>query len=333
MTARSSATGARERGAALLTVLVLTATMSAVAVSVLEDIRFSIRRSANVRTAEQAFWYALGAEALGMAVIRRAVAQEPNRASLRSLWAREAQSFPVEGGLITGRVRDGGNCFNLNSLVRAEGGGRRRRDDAAAEQFARLLAALEIDRGRRTAIVGAVVDWLDDDARPSRRGAEDHAYAGRQVPYRTAGASMAELSELRAVDGVDAALYRQLAPVLCAHPSSDPSRLNVNTLRETDAPLLVMLIGEELRPSAAQGIILDRPDGGFASIDDFWAHPAFSDIDVTEAMRRQAGVMTRHYEIIAEVLYHDTGLRLVSFVRLDEANRLLRLNRRLERGL
>lgn len=324
---------ARQRGAALLTVLVLTATMSALAVVMLDDSLAAIRRTGDVRVAEQAAWHALGAEALGVAAIRRAVLQEPNRASLRSLWAREPQRFPIEGGMIAGRVRDGGNCFNLNSLVRPEGGGRQRRNPESVERLLRLLEATDIDPLQAAALADGAVDWLDDDARPAPRGAEDFAYTGGPVPYRTAGAPMAEISELRAVAGVDAALYRRLLPLLCVHPNHEPSRLNVNTLREEDAPLLVMLLGTELRLSAARGVILDRPVGGYASIDAFWDHPAFQDMEITEAMRRQAGVMTRYYEIAAEIVYRDASLRLVSLFRLEGGGRLRRLHRRLERGL
>lgn len=318
-----------ERGAALLTVLVLTATMSALAVAMLDDILFAVRRTADVRAAEQAAWYALGAEALGVAAIRRSLEQEPERADLRSLWARGEQRLPVEGGLIVGRVRDGGNCFNLNSLVRAEGAGRLRRNPESVERFLRLLEALELDPLRASAIADAAVDWLDDDARPAPRGAEDTAYAGRRLPYRTAGAPMAEVSELRGLEGVDGALYRRVEPFLCAHPDHEPSRLNVNTLTEADAPLLVMLAGEEL--ARARDVIADRPEGGFARIEDFWAHPAFAEIEVTEAMRGQAALSTRYFEVAAEIRFRGYTLSLSSLYRRVGGTRLTRLRRELER--
>lgn len=45
---------------ALLTVLLLVAVMAAVAVLVLDDIRFSVRRTMNAETQSQAQWYAAG---------------------------------------------------------------------------------------------------------------------------------------------------------------------------------------------------------------------------------------------------------------------------------
>ena len=56
--------GRDEQGVALLTVLLMVAVMAAIAVAVLDDIRFSVRRTANAQTTAQARWYALGAETL-----------------------------------------------------------------------------------------------------------------------------------------------------------------------------------------------------------------------------------------------------------------------------
>src|SRR5690606_1742867 len=54
----------RREGMALLTVLLLVAVMSVIAVAVLDDVRFSVRRATNAETQTQAQWYADGAEAL-----------------------------------------------------------------------------------------------------------------------------------------------------------------------------------------------------------------------------------------------------------------------------
>ena len=54
----------KREGMALLTVLLLVAVMSVVAVAVLDDVRFSVRRATNAETQAQAQWYAAGAESL-----------------------------------------------------------------------------------------------------------------------------------------------------------------------------------------------------------------------------------------------------------------------------
>ena len=69
----------REEGAALLTVLLLVAVMSALAVGVLDDIRFGLKRTANAETIGQAQWYALGAETVARARLARLAAQDALR--------------------------------------------------------------------------------------------------------------------------------------------------------------------------------------------------------------------------------------------------------------
>ena len=57
--------GARDRrGMALLTVLLLVAVMAALCVVLLDDVRFSVRRTTNAESQAQAQGFAAGAEAL-----------------------------------------------------------------------------------------------------------------------------------------------------------------------------------------------------------------------------------------------------------------------------
>ena len=64
-------------GMALLTVLLLVAVMSVVAVAILDDVRFSVRRATNVETQSQAQWYAAGAETLARGQIDRLLRRRP----------------------------------------------------------------------------------------------------------------------------------------------------------------------------------------------------------------------------------------------------------------
>jgi len=96
----------QERGVALLTVLLLVAVMATFAAAVLEDIRFGLRRSANAAAVGQARWYAIGAEALASAQIRRLFDAEGGRTTLRGDWNGRQFRFPVEGGLIEAQLTD-----------------------------------------------------------------------------------------------------------------------------------------------------------------------------------------------------------------------------------
>lgn len=291
----------REReGMALLTVLLLVAVMSVVAVAILDDVRFSVRRTTNVETQSQAQWYAAGAEALAHARIRRLLAAGPTRTPLEPDWNGRALSFPIDGGTLTATVTDAQACFNLNSLVLGFGEDLTARP-AGAMQFRALGRALGAPESRMRAITDALTDWLDADAAPLPLGAEDGAYAGLATPYRTGGVMLAEVSELRAVKGVDAETYRRLRPWVCALPTSQLSPLNVNTLAPEQAPLLTMLTDGALAPDRARAVIAARPRDGWADTRAFWAQPALAPLALPQETRDQVTVLTRYFDLRVDV--------------------------------
>lgn len=289
-------------GMALLTVLLLVAVMSVVAVAVLDDVRFSVRRATNAETQAQAQWYASGAEVLARRQVARLLAAGPTRTPLEPDWNGRRLSFPIEGGSISAVVTDGQACFNLNSLVEGVGEDLIARPLGTA-QFLALGEAIGAPDSRMRAVADALTDWLDADAAARPLGAEDGAYAGLAAPYRTGGVLLAEVSELRAVKGVDADLYRRLRPYVCALPTSRPSPLNVNTLTPEQAPLLMMLTDNALGPESARAVIARRPGGGWPDADAFWAQPALAMIEVPAEARDQAAVLTRYFNLRVDVDY------------------------------
>lgn len=228
------------RGMALLTVLLLVAVMAALCVVLLDDVRFSVRRTTNAESQAQAQAYAAGAEALARRRLSDLVRADPARTPLQPQWNGRVFALPLEEGEGRAVIRDGQSCFNLNSLVLGQGEDLIARPEGAA-QFIALGEALGLPRGQMAAVAAALTDWMDGDDEVSAQGAEDAAYASRPTPYRTGGVMVAEVSELRAVAGVDDALYRRLRPYLCALPEARLSPLNVNTLEPQDAVLLVAI--------------------------------------------------------------------------------------------
>ena len=292
--------GNEREGMALLTVLLLVAVMSVVAVAILDDVRFSVRRATNLEFQSQAQWYAAGVENLAHGQIARLLAAGPVRTPLEPAWNGRPMSFPIDGGTLTATVTDGQACFNLNSLALGVGEDLTARPLGAA-QFLALGRAVGAPDSRMRAITDALTDWLDADTTPSPLGAEDGAYAGLATPYRTGGAMLAEVSELRAVKGVDAATYRRLRPYLCALPTSRLSPLNVNTLTPDQAPLLTMLTNGAVGVEQARAVIAARPRDGWADAAAFWAQPALAAVQVDLEARDQITVLTRFFDLRVDV--------------------------------
>jgi len=298
----------QERGAALLTVLLIVAVVSVLAATALERMRLSTRLAQNAVALDQARAYAMATEAMATTRITAILARDAARVTLQGDWANRPIPLPVPQGSATARVRDGGNCFNLNGLVLRAGDGRYLARPAAVEQFARLMRLLGVSGQTATSVAAAAADWTDSDDAPLPSGAEDASYAGRAPRYRTAGALMADASELRAVAGVTPELYAKLRPWVCALPRPEPVRLNVNTLLPEQAPLLAMLLPDTLDVGRARSLLAARGPAGFTSTVSFWQGLSAQGVSPGQEGPAQTAVTTQWFALDVDVELGGTQL-------------------------
>jgi general secretion pathway protein K len=251
----------RERGAALLTVLMLVAVIAVMAGGALEKLRLSTRLASNAASGEQARAYAVAAEAMAVVRVGDLMASSPKRITLAGGWSGRPFGLPLPGGgLATARVSDGGNCFNLNGLVTQVAPGVYSSGDITQRvRFTRLMGLIGIPQQVAQQVAGGAADWIDTDQDQQAGGAEDARYTG----YRTAGTLMADPSELRAVAGVTPEIYAALRPWICALPTTEAAKVNVNTLLPEQAPLLAMVGPDTLSVDAARALLMRRPPQGY----------------------------------------------------------------------
>lgn len=306
----------QREGMALLTVLLLVAVMAAVAVLVVDDIRFSVRRTMNAETQSQAQWYAAGAESLARRQINRLRDLDPVKTPIQPDWNGRVLSFPVEDGSITARLSDGQACFNLNSVVEGQLEVYVARP-LGIQQFVALGRALNLPEGRMRAVADALTDWIDTDTTPRAQGGEDAAYAGQA--YRTAGTLLAEVSELRAVRGVDAEIYARLRPYLCALPTTDLSPINPNTLTPEQAPLLVMLADGKLSLASARAAIAARPASGWSNANAFLMQGAMRGVELPIPVQDQLTVLTRFFNLRVDVEFGGSRAVRTALIELPQA--------------
>jgi len=296
---RSQPTNANDRGAALVTVLTMLAVMSTLAIVVVDAANMSVRRTGNMVRMEQTRWYLMGAEAFAVVQLAELRRRSETARIDQDEWQNRPFVFPLDDGVMEVSISDGGNCFNLNSLVVSDDGGGRFVNAAGMVQFSRLLDAVGVQTAQG-GLAAALVDWIDSDSEPMAGGAEDSTYAGDAGAYRTGNTLLADVSELARVRGFDANVLQLLAPHICVRPTSAANLINPNTLTPDQAPLLTMAINDLSTAVAAQ-IIRDRPRGGWESVDDFLRHPSLNNLELNDAGRAQFSTTTRYFVLRAQV--------------------------------
>lgn len=301
-----------ERGAALVTVLLIVSVMSTLAVFAFDRLGYSIKRATAGKIYTQMENHALGAEQLALVA-----AEKLNKLSAGRQQRREV-AYPIEGGTIAGAIEDQSNCFNVNSLVGTADGTTYSRNDVAIAEYTRLLQLIGFTETEAEQLTGTVADWLDADTQAGPFGAEDYDYARMTPPYRAANGPIADITELRLVLGYDPDVLARIIPYVCALSGSDETRLNVNSLRLSDAPLLAAMVGDKLSLAAAERLISARPRGGFDSQTDFWRQPVFTQMAISQSVRSRALLKPYRYQSNIAVRFQDAQLFVTSIIEMGD---------------
>lgn len=297
-----------ERGAALLTVLLLVAVMAVIASTALERLALATRMTGNSGGIDQARAYADAGTDIIRLRIGDVVALQPGKTTLQGGWMGTPQALPVPGGLATARVTDGGNCFNLNSVVEGEDERSLMARSIGVLQFQGLMQVLGIDPRSAQQVAISVADWIDTDGVPQPGGAEDEVYAQASTPYRTANRFMVDPSELRVINGVTPAIYDRVRPWVCALPTAELSPINVNTLLPDQAPLVAMLLPGQMSVDQARQLLARRPADGYGSTVEFWKAAMQQGAQPLAEVSTQVKVATRWFDVNISVEVGGTQL-------------------------
>jgi general secretion pathway protein K len=292
-----------ERGAALLTVLLLVAVMATLSALALERLTLAARLNGSAAAMDQSRLYALAAEQLAMQ--RISLIAGPERTTLAGNWHGRRFTVPLPQGSGAIRVTDGGNCFNLNSLVADPATGGSATRPVAVTQFVTLMTTLGIDSGQAPRIAAASADWIDADSLSQPGSPGETASPNRP---------MSDAAELAAVPGMTPALWQRLRPWVCALPTSAMSPININTLLPEQAPLLVMLVGPTLNVTTARAQLAARPADGYASVLAFWNSGALASAQPVGDAASQVQVRTRWFRLHSNVQIGDSSLAARSLI-------------------
>jgi general secretion pathway protein K len=303
-------TRVRQRGVALVTALLVVAIASVAAIAMANRQQLDIRRTGSLLHGEQAWAYVMGAENWAVVVLRRD-REDSEVDTLGEDWSTQPPVSFVEGGSIIGRLIDVQGRFNVNNLV--SGG------TASAENiefYKRLLRLLDLEE----ALADVLVDWIDDDIDVRfPDGAEDDGYLLLETPYRVANRPLADISELRLVQGYTAEVVTKLLPYLVALP--EPTPVNVNT---ADAVVLAAL-ADNLGISDGESLVEGRGEKGYETVDEFKQEAALNARQIDDSL---LSVRTQWFLMVSQADIGQGRARLASLIqRTDDELRIVRRQR------
>lgn len=232
---------ARQRGIALISVLLITSLATLIVSDMLARQRLSLIGSANQMSQQQLWQLALSGEAWARGQLRDDWRDEPEpkRVHLGQRWAQNTPVFDIDGGRIRIQLQDLSGRFNLNTL-------RLPNDRISRLRYQRLLQVLGLPPN-------------DPGRLPPSRG-----FDGKLLTWN-------DSSELMRLETVDTAVMERLKPWV----RTTPGALNLNT-----APAEVLASLGQLDLAQAIALVQARPADGYKTVQEFLDTPVLKQHEI-----------------------------------------------------
>ena len=274
----------RQGGMALVMVLLILAVAVAVCMALISSQQRQIQSQVQQREHRQAWQLALEGEARALHALAAQATSGPAAVGLSGQVVQGPMRLDIAVDDLSARL-------NLNALISAPG----QVDAAGLARLQRLLQLLDLAPD----LAWVIVARLDPAALPAQ---------GPRQPRLPASGPLADVSELRALPGIDASAYARLQPFVSTLPAA--IGLNVN-----QAPAVVLAsLADGLGASGGQQLLQARPARGHRSVDAFVAQPLLARYRVAADGLQVAG---QAFEIHSRVRWADGALQLSSIVVHD----------------
>ncbi len=354
-----------QQGVALITVMLIVALCSIIAAQMTTRLQTQMQRSTNISFNQQAYWYAMSAEAFSKRILIKAFKDEPEVTHLEQIWAAEATNYPVDFGEISGEISDLQSCLNLNALHpeaktkdQAEDSGSGTSSDSSKNDgkeeeknntsskqgkdkqlpAATVLEALIINLNvegigpfEAEAMVNALTDWLDsNDMITGSGGAEDNDYASREFPYLAANSYLASVNELRLIEHFTPAVILAMTPYVCVLPQNSQNLVNINTLDAEKPELLQAMLDSSL--DEAQEVLSARDSSGYENIEDFYKLPELSKINLAKWQKAQFVVDSQYFKLKASARFNNSYFSMSSIMQVNDTQSIQVISRTIGRN-
>ena len=300
-----------KRGMALVVVLVLLAVMMLVTITLSGRMQQQLGRTRSQQEYQQALWYSASAESLALSALSLSLKNEM-RVHLEQPWASGPRFFPLPQGQIAVTLRVAQACFTLIALAQPTTASR----PLAVQQLIALITRLDVPAYRAELIAESLWEFIDEDRSvQTRLGREDSEYLARSVPFYAANQPLADISEMRVVQGMDAGLYQKLKPLVCALPMTR-QQININTLDVTQSVILEALFDPWLSPVQARALLQQRPAKGWEDVDQFLAQPLLADVDerTKKQLKTVLSVDSNYFWLRSDITVNEIELTMNSLI-------------------
>ena len=175
--------------------------------------------------------------------------------------------FETQKGLVSGKIIDSSNCFNINSLViKNKNTYKPNKENIAI--FERLLSLSEIENNLIDEAIDQIIDWIDADDNPRAFGLEDYYYSGplNNPKEYTSARIFYSIQEIKSLPAIRDIGWQVFEKYFCALPHNDLS-ININTITGNKSLLLSSLF-ENLPYSDAEYVIDNIPEDGIKNLNE-----------------------------------------------------------------
>ena len=300
---------AKQSGVALVTVLLVVAIATVMAVSMVQEQQGSIHITRGFLSRGQAGQYALGGEELARQILWEDHAEGENRDYLTETWANPELHFQFEEGEVNLQISDLQGLFNVNSLSSEN-----TLVEIARQRVVNLLTAVGAD----PLLSDRIQDWIDEDTSARPAGAEDFDYLVYEPPYRTGNAIIQDVSELGLL-GLEPEILQQIMPFFTALPDAQ-TLVNINTA----SPYVLQALASELSFEAA-GVLVQRreeQEGGFETVQAFLQLPELAAVRV---VANGLSVQSSFFEVRTIARYQERFSYLTSILHRNPLDGTIRV--------
>lgn len=259
---------AKQRGVALLVVLILLVMMSALAAKMSQQFCRNLQKTHYQVSQQQLRWAMQAQEKEVKTRLQVDASGESKPLDPEGEWHQPLQTRG-EDYTVTGQVEDAQDCFNVNNLLAdaptaGQPAGALPEKSRAEQSMEQLLTDGGIGQHQAEEIYTQLMDYLDGDGTTVKGGAETDTWAGLQPARQPANQMMTNIAEIKLLPAFPAAAWPKVSKLLCALPDS-ASKVDVNTLRPDRAAVLAALFPGKITADDAARAIAARPEAGWES--------------------------------------------------------------------